>query len=79
MASKDGVTLLTGPLKLEVSKKRFRLLDRVWLDRNGDGRFSAEERITASQGAGIELTTPDGKKFQADLGHARCRLSSWDR
>ena len=30
-------------------------------DRDGDGQYSANERVTASSGAGIELTTPDGR------------------
>ena len=64
----EDVTLDTGTLRLDVSKKRFRLLDRIWHDRDGDGQYSANERVTASSGAGIELTTPDGNVYRADSG-----------
>ena len=70
----DSVTLDTGAIKIEVSKKRFRLLDQVWLDRNGDGRYADEERVTASQGAGIEVTTPNGDVFRADSGPCQIRI-----
>ena len=66
--SEGVVDIDTGVMRLQVSKRRFRLLDRVWLDTTGDGEFSDEERITASQGAGIELNTPDGQVFRADSG-----------
>ena len=70
----DSVTLDTGAMKIEVSKKRFRLLDQVWLDRDGDGRYATEERVTASQGAGIEVTTPNGDVFRADSGPCQIRI-----
>ncbi len=70
----ESVTVVTGPHKFEFSKHRFRLLDRVWFDRNSDGQFSDDERITASQGVGIELTTPDGKVFRADLSACTMRV-----
>jgi hypothetical protein len=70
----DAVTLNTGALKLEVSKKRFRLLDRVWLDRDGDGRYAEEERVTASEGAGIEVTAPNGDVFRAESGPCQIRI-----
>lgn len=63
--------LRTGPLRVQFSKDRFRLLDAVWLDRNRDGRFAATERLTSGEGAGVYLTTPDGEVFRADLGEAR--------
>ena len=70
----EAVTLDTGPLKLEVSKTRFRLLDRVWIDRDGDGRIANAERVTASQGAGIQLTTPNGDVFRADSAPCQIRV-----
>ncbi len=70
----ESVTVVTGPLKLELSKSQFRLLDRVWFDRNSDVQFSDDERITASQGAGVELTTPDGEVFRADFRACTMRV-----
>ena len=62
--------LETGALRVEVSPDRFRLLDAVWHDRNGDGEFSDDERVTDSEGAGIVLVGADGKRHRADLSLA---------
>src|SRR5262249_55107927 len=32
-----SITVITGPLKVVISKSRFNLFDEVWLDRNHDG------------------------------------------
>ncbi len=66
----NGVAICSGPLLLQLSRASFRLLDSVWLDRNGDGHFSDGERITRDNGSGIVLTTPDGQSFAADLATA---------
>ncbi|KKL91662.1 hypothetical protein LCGC14_1892450, partial [marine sediment metagenome] len=39
------ITVITGPLKFIVSRKRFNILQAVWLDDNGDKRFAPDERI----------------------------------
>ncbi len=62
--------LESGPLRVEVAPDRFRLLDAVWLDRDGDGEFSEEERATGGEAAGIELVAADGTRYRADLSHA---------
>jgi hypothetical protein len=76
-SSAEGVTLVSGPLQVRLSIERFRLLDAVWLDRDHDGRFAADERITGADGAGVVLRTPDGETFTADL--ARAELTVEDR
>src|SRR5262245_51283537 len=70
--SEEGraVAINTGPLRLRLSPTAFRLLGGVWLDTNGDSRFSPDEQVTGSDGAGIFLTAPDGKVFQADRAPA---------
>ncbi|MBM83459.1 MAG: hypothetical protein CMJ78_23110 [Planctomycetaceae bacterium] len=68
--SKDRIELNTGPLRVELSSKDFRLLNAVWLDRDGNGEFADDERLTTNQDAGIILTTPDGKSFHADASDA---------
>jgi hypothetical protein len=65
-----GATIRTGPLLVKLSTRHFRLLDGIWLDRNGDGQFSDLERITRADGAGIVLKTPDGQTFVADQAKA---------
>ena len=62
-----SIVLNTGPLQATLSRQKFRLLDDVRLDRNGDGEFSEEERVTRGDSAGISLRTPDGEVFTADL------------
>ena len=64
------IVLDTGPLRIVLSGQSFRLLDAVWLDRDQDGTFSDDERMTTGSGAGVVLTTPDGKRFRADLAQA---------
>ena len=70
----QGITIDTGVLKTMLNPARFRLLDRVWLDRDRDGRFGEQERMTGSEGAGIVLTTPDGQRFTADWTGAEMKI-----
>lgn len=42
----DVIQVTTGPLKFQVSKSKFALLDGVWRDSNNDGSFSRDERLT---------------------------------
>ena len=69
-----GITIDTGVLKTMLDPARFRLLDRVWLDRDRDGRYGEHERMTGSEGAGIVLTTPDGQRFTADWTGAEMKI-----
>ncbi len=70
--NKQGVVQIdTGPARLVLSPNSFRLLDAVWLDADGDGKFADDERITGPDGAGIVLATPDGRSFRADLSEAK--------
>jgi len=49
VTSWGGVTtVLTGPLKLQFAAAQVGLLDCVWLDTNGDGRFDEGERIASA-------------------------------
>jgi len=65
------VVIDTGPMRLQLSKHEFRLLDAAWLDTDGNGEFSDHERVTGSEGAGIVLTTRDGNSFRADAARAK--------
>ena len=50
-----NIFLTTGPARFELSKTRGSLLDAVWLDRNGDTAFAADEQIV--------FPTPDTGPF----------------
>jgi hypothetical protein len=41
----EGVAIVTGPMRLEISKSALGLPGKVWLDKNGDGQFSDEELV----------------------------------
>lgn len=70
----NATTITTGPLKLILSHSEFRLLDSVWLDLDGNGSFSNNERVTSVEGAGMTLTDPPGKVFRADNTDARVKV-----
>jgi len=70
----DSPCFYTGPLRIQLSPNSFRLLDAVWLDRNGDGEFTEDERVTDGSAAGIVLVGPNGKRFRADLSHANMTM-----
>jgi len=40
----------TGRIKAVLSRTRFGLLDEVWVDRNGDGAYTADERVVTAPG-----------------------------
>jgi hypothetical protein len=64
VATAERTTIDTGPLRIELSRDGFDPLGAVWLDRNGDGRFSADERVTAS-GAGLFVRDTQGRRFES--------------
>ncbi len=61
----EGLSVDTGRLRMHVDRKNFRPLTAIWLDRNQDGRYTDEERITHADSPGLSLTTPDGNQFHA--------------
>ena len=60
----ECTTIDTGLLRIELTTAGFDPLGAVWLDRNGDGHFSAEERVTRS-GGGLFVCDPQGRRFEA--------------
>jgi hypothetical protein len=70
----DTTTIVTGPLKFILSRSEFRLFDSVWLDLDGDGNFSKNERVTSAKGTGIMLTDSQGKVFRADNADVRIKV-----
>lgn len=60
----QAVTVTTGPLRFSVSKQQFDLFHEAWLDRNADGVFAPEERVSA---AGDLSVTHRGRRYQSSL------------
>ena len=61
----DGAAIVTGPLRIEISKSEVGLPGKVWLDKNGDGRFSDDEIVCGAgnqRGSG-RLTDDAGRSF----------------
>lgn len=66
----DRVAIVTGPLRVEISKAAPALPGKVWLDRNGDGKFVDEEIVCGGARRGeVRLTDEAGKEFST-LGPA---------
>ena len=61
----EGMSVDTGRLRMHLDRKNFRPLTAIWLDRNEDGRYTDEERITHADSPGLSLPTPDGNQFHA--------------
>ena len=64
IAAEDNVTIDTGPLRMKLSPRQFRLFDNVQVDLDGDGTCEDDKQITIPRDAGIVLTTPDGEEFR---------------
>lgn len=61
----DGVAIVTGPMRIEISKSGFRLPGKVWLDQNADGKFTDDEVVCGegSKGGRAVLTDETGRVF----------------
>ena len=59
----EAVTVVTGPLKAVIGKRRFNVFRGIWLDKNGDALFSQEERVAAYVSEGIRLVDEKGKRL----------------
>ena len=46
--NENVIEIMTGPLKFTINKKRFTILDEVWLDQNNDQVFQESERVIKS-------------------------------
>ena len=72
------VTVQSGPLKLLLDPHAPCFPARVWIDTNGDGRFSAAEEITDPQSPGdMELVSGDGTSYRT--GGAPCTVEVEER
>ena len=62
--TEGGVSIVTGPLQLKLSKTRFAPPGQVWLDMNADGEFAPSERLTkGTPDCAVVLRDEQGKRF----------------
>jgi hypothetical protein len=67
----DRVTIVTGPMQIELSKSAVGLPGRVWLDKNHDHRFTDEELVCGQPGQlGRAVLTGDAGEAFSTLGPA---------
>lgn len=51
----SSIQVVTGPLKAQIGKDPFNLLDTVWLDLDGNGVFDIAEIVAGSAGSHIQV------------------------
>ncbi|MGI5818847.1 MAG: hypothetical protein ACOX9R_12205 [Armatimonadota bacterium] len=61
--AEDAIVVDTGVLRVRLDRARFAFLGEAWLDADGDGVYSDDERVTEAEGAGVVLTDLDGTQF----------------
>lgn len=67
-----GLTVTTGPMRVELDKEAFNLFDRVWLDHDGDGVFTEEELVSAPDGGpNVSLVDEHGMQALSHWGEVR--------
>jgi len=66
----ETVTLANGVIQLQLSKTKFNLFDSVWLDRDGDGKFTDAEKMLAPEQPDslTAVRGKDGAAFSARAG-----------
>lgn len=68
----QDITLTTGPMKAVISKNAFNLIDRAWLDHNGDGQFDDQECLLKADTAdGLSSTIVDTQSHVGKLARTR--------
>lgn len=74
VSTREGRTTLdTGPLRLELDASAFDPFGAVWLDRNGDGRFTDDERVT-QPGGGFFVRDAEGRRFASGRAPAQVEV-----
>ncbi|GIW56451.1 MAG: hypothetical protein KatS3mg082_2855 [Nitrospiraceae bacterium] len=69
--SAAGVTVVTGPLKVFVSRERYSFPGEIWFDENGDFAFEDSERVSAGGRPGkLTVEDVDGNTFSSAAGPA---------
>ncbi len=71
------ITVTTGPLRVEVGRQDFNLVDRAWLDRDGDGQFAGGEQVVFPA-AGANLTARAAGGALDHVGRGRPSRIEWE-
>lgn len=67
--SGEGVEVTTGPMRFRMRKQGFNLIDALWFDADGDGKFGDGEQVIQSQGeAGPWTHDPAGRMYWGSRG-----------
>ncbi|MDA0836444.1 MAG: hypothetical protein O2857_01540 [Planctomycetota bacterium] len=67
--SANEVTVDTGPLRFSVRKQKYNLIDSLFFDSDGNGKFSAaEQQIESSDEQGAFTADPMGRLYWSSLG-----------
>jgi len=67
--SNENITVITGPLKVIISKCNFNLFEQVWIDKNNDKSFNDDEKIVSQQSRNeLVITDEYGKKYYSSCG-----------
>ena len=67
----NAIVVDTGPMEVRIDTRDFSLFSSIIIDRNGDGRFAAEEMVATSAPGGIVLRGLDGTRYAATVADAR--------
>ena len=71
----DRITIVTGPAEFVINRKAFNLFDRVRIDRNGDGKFAADEEcVSPGHCAGSVVEDTYGRLYTAAAGTRDVRV-----
>ncbi|MBI3324041.1 MAG: hypothetical protein HYZ92_02060 [Candidatus Omnitrophica bacterium] len=61
----QAITVTTGPIRFQVSKRRFGLFEQIWVDANQDHAFDDSERLLREPGEIFLIDAADGREYRA--------------
>ena len=63
----EKIIVTTGSLKALINKKEFNLIDKIWIDKNKDGKFSEKEFVGGFGSKGIKIVDENLKPFYSAI------------
>jgi hypothetical protein len=62
----ETISIDTGKMKFNISRRNFKLLENLYLDSNGDKKYSAEELVISESAAGgLFLIDHEGSRYES--------------